>query len=107
MKLAKKMEAHKIPGIIIIRLGIVLTILVSLIGFMGRRGCRRDLGTAGSGMNADVYALIYDSDGNLVAGGSFTSAGGSRRTALRNGTQHMEPARQRHERRNLRPGNRQ
>ena len=76
MKLAKKMEAHKIPGIIIIRLGIVLTILVSLIGFMAAAAAGETWAPLGSGMNADVYALIYDSGGNLVAGGSFTSAGG-------------------------------
>ena len=50
---------------------------------------RHDWSALGSGMNSNVYALAVDASGNLYAGGSFTTAGGVRQTALPNGTARL------------------
>ena len=104
MKLAKVFKTHKIPGATIIRLGIVLTILASLIGIMVASAAGETWVPLGGGMNADVYALLFDGSGSLVAAGGFTSAGGVAANRIaRMERQRLESAWQRHERRNLRP----
>ena len=77
--------------VFVIRLGIVLTLLASLIGFMAASATGETWVPLGEGLNADVYALAFDGSGNLVAGGSFTSAGGAaaNRIAVWNGSTWM------------------
>ncbi|MBU4224407.1 MAG: hypothetical protein KKC71_01120 [Chloroflexi bacterium] len=60
-----------------IRVGMVLTLLASLLGFVTVYAVGETWSPLGSGMNNIVYALAFDSSGNLYAGGSFTSAGGT------------------------------
>ena len=73
----KTIAGQKSSTILTIRLGLVLTLLASLIGFVAASASDETWSALGNGMNADVYALALDSAGNLYAGGSFTSAGGT------------------------------
>jgi hypothetical protein len=75
MIMAKMIKAHNSSGIITIRLGMVLTLLASLIGFVAASATGETWAPLGDGMNADVYALAFDRGGILYAAGSFTSAG--------------------------------
>ena len=68
---------HKTAGILIIRLGLALTLLASLIGFMAASASAETWWPLGDGTDADVYALSTDSAGNLYAGGDFATAGGA------------------------------
>jgi hypothetical protein len=75
--MVKIFEAHNKNRVFVIRLGIVLTLLASLIGFMAASATGESWAPIGEGMDAAIYALAFDRSGNLVAGGAFTSAGGA------------------------------
>jgi hypothetical protein len=68
--------ACKKPAMLALWLGVGLTLLASLIGFMAASASEATWSPLGNGLNADVYALALDSRGSLYAGGSFTTAGG-------------------------------
>jgi hypothetical protein len=74
-KMLKTIPVHKTPGSLIIRLGMALTLLASLIGFMAASASGETWWPLGGGMDADVYALAYDNSGSVFAGGSFNNAG--------------------------------
>ena len=59
-----------------IRVGAALTLLASLFSFATVHAVGETWSPLGSGMDKEVYALAFDSSGNLYAGGSFTTAGG-------------------------------
>jgi len=59
-----------------IRVGAALTLLASLFSFATVYAVGETWWPLGSGMDKEVYALAFDSSGNLYAGGSFTTAGG-------------------------------
>ena len=59
-----------------IRVGAALTLLASLFSFATVHAVGETWSPLGSGMDKEVYALAFDSNGNLYAGGSFTTAGG-------------------------------
>ncbi len=61
----------------LIRLGMMLALLTSLLGSMTASAAGETWSPLGDGLNAEVYAIAFDSSGNLYAGGSFTTAGGS------------------------------
>ncbi|MGA2488900.1 MAG: hypothetical protein ABSF99_01760 [Anaerolineales bacterium] len=69
-------KAHKKPCTSLIWLGIVLTLMASLVVFWVASASDETWTPLGQGMDADVYALAFDSSGTLYAGGSFTTAGG-------------------------------
>ena len=59
-----------------IRVGAALTLLASLFSFATVHAVGETWSPLGSGMDKEVYALAFDSNGNLYVGGSFTTAGG-------------------------------
>jgi len=59
-----------------IRVGAALTLLASLFSFATVHAVGETWLPLGSGMDKEVYALAFDSNGNLYVGGSFTTAGG-------------------------------
>jgi hypothetical protein len=89
--MVKSFGSYKRPAAITARLGIALFLLASLIRFMAASATGETWAPLGAGMNADVYALAFNSSGSLVAGGGFTSAGGTaeNRIAAWNGSTWM------------------
>jgi hypothetical protein len=55
---------------------VALALLASLLGFVTASASGETWSALGDGVGGDVYALAFDSNGNLYAGGSFTTAGG-------------------------------
>jgi hypothetical protein len=76
-KMIKATETQKNSCVITVRLGIVFTLLVSLLGFVAASAAGETWEPLGNGANADIYALLFDSNGTLYAGGSFTIADGA------------------------------
>jgi hypothetical protein len=75
--MGKLLKAHKTSAINFLRMGMILTLLASLIGFMAASATGETWIALGDGTNADIYALALDRAGNLYAGGAFTLAGGA------------------------------
>jgi hypothetical protein len=73
--MAKLFGAYKKTAAIPIRLGIGLTLLASLIGYIAASATDESWSELGGGMDADVYALAFDRSGTLYAAGGFSSAG--------------------------------
>ena len=74
--MAKKYQVHGKTFTSLIWLGIGLTLIASLIVFWAASASNLTWSAVGQGMDADVYALAFDTSGNLYAAGSFASAGG-------------------------------
>ena len=68
--------SHTALQSLMIRLGVALMLLVSLLGFMTTSAAGETWSPLGDGANADVFALAPDSSGSLYVGGSFTAVGG-------------------------------
>jgi Rax2 C-terminal beta propeller domain len=68
---------HKASGTLMVRLGLALTVLASLIGFAAVSASGETWWPVGDGMEKEVYALAFDDAGRLYAGGNFTTAGGA------------------------------
>jgi hypothetical protein len=73
--MVKVFNTQKSPAVIAIRMGILLSLLISLIGFMAASATGETWAPLGAGMDADVYTLAVGSSGNIIAGGGFTSIG--------------------------------
>ena len=66
---------NKTRKVFMIRLGMVLILLASLIILTAASASGETWWPLGGGMDTDVYALAYDNSGSVFAGGNFTSAG--------------------------------